>query len=66
MCSPYYSQWDKSDLDSWQGKDEKIEFSDTDLCHDDDDTNLDQNEGDDDEHCPRCANGCNYCLMCLL
>lgn len=21
MCGPYWSQWDKSDLDSWQGKD---------------------------------------------
>ena len=21
MCGPYWSQWDKADLDDWQGKD---------------------------------------------
>ncbi len=21
MCGPYWSQWDRADLDSWQGKD---------------------------------------------
>ena len=61
MCGPYWSQFDRSDLDSWQWKDYPghDEEDDTDLCQEKDDTNLDQ-----EDCCPRCSGGgCNYCLM---
>ena len=46
MTFAYWSQWDKSDLDSWQGKD----------LVEEDDTEMEQ------DCCPRCSgSGCNYC-----
>jgi len=60
MCGPYWSQWDSSDLDSWQGKDlvEHDEDEDIDVDHEEKD------EEEEDEGCPKCGGGgCNYCLM---
>ena len=57
MCGPYWSQWDSSDLDSWQGKDYP--------CHDEEEEiDCDSEEEDQEDGCPKCGGGgCNYCLM---
>jgi len=55
MTLAYWAQWDKSDLDSWMCKDVD---DDADLEQEKDDTNLHQ-----EDSCPRCSSGCNYCLM---
>lgn len=55
MSDPYWSQWDKADLDSWQGKD-------FDYDHDDDlDCIYDYEYEGADDHCP-CG---YYCFKCL-
>ena len=52
MCGPYWSQWDKSDLDSWMGKDypgwDEQEDPDVDV------------EVEPHEEC-----GCGNCMECL-
>ncbi len=56
MTTSYWTQFDQSDLDSWQGKE----------CHDDVDSDLEHKEVDTDlnQECPKCGGcGCNYCLM---
>jgi len=56
MCGPYWSQWDKSDLDSWQGKD-LVEEEDEDFDPDE----------DEEEECSCCCerNPCGNCMDCL-
>jgi hypothetical protein len=57
MCGPYWSQWDKADLDSWMGKD-LIEENES--CED--------SEYDDQEcSCLGCCshNPCGNCMDCL-
>lgn len=50
MCGPYWSQWDKSDLDSWQGKD---------LVEEEDDY-------EEEYSTPyRGCTGCHGCMDCL-
>ena len=62
MCGPYWSQWDRSDLDSWQGKDYPAH-------HEEDDTDLEHNEDDADleQECNCCCsrNPCGNCMDCL-
>jgi len=64
MTSAYWEQWDKSDLDSWQGKD-LVDEDDADLEHDEDDANLTEEEQEeaqawkDDPCCG--GRGCNSC-----
>lgn len=53
MCGPYWNQWDKEDLDSWQGKDI---FS--------DDYELDDEIELEEEYEDSCSCG-NYCFDCL-
>lgn len=57
MTSNYWSQWDKDDLDSWQGKD--IEYNDH-----DDDLDDDFEEEDPEEEKSGCTCG-YYCFDCL-
>ena len=46
MCGPYWRQWDKSDLDSWLGKDEVVE---------DDHEDVEEESSSSDEcDCGRC------------
>lgn len=55
MSSNYWSQWDQSDLDSWQGKD---------LVPEDDDEDYDE----DDDEAPEEEYGCScgyFCMDCL-
>lgn len=61
MTNAYWSQWSHSELMSMQGVEIDDERNDdTDLDHDEDDTNSGQ-----EDNCPRCSGGgCNYCLMC--
>jgi len=54
MCGPYWSQWDKADLDSWQGKDYEPDPED------------EPDEDDDIE--PEEEHGCScgyFCMDCL-
>lgn len=51
MCGPYWSQWDKSDLDSWQGKD--IE---------EDEEEIDDDIEPEIEHGCSCGYHCMDCL----
>jgi hypothetical protein len=53
MCGPYWSQWDKADLDSWMGKE----------SYQDDDDNRDEEECS----CLGCCshNPCGNCMDCL-
>jgi len=61
MSNAYWSQWSHSEIMSMHGVEIDDERDDdTDLDHDEDDTNLEQ-----EDSCPRCSGGgCNYCLMC--
>jgi hypothetical protein len=55
--SAFWAQWDHADLDSWQGKDWADHIPDDDdtyLEHDEDDTEMEQEEG--------CCSGCMSCL----
>lgn len=55
MSSSYWSQWDKSDLDSWQGKDYP--------GHDDEEEEIEDFEDEDceiEDGCG-CATGCMQC-----
>lgn len=54
MCGPYWSQWDKADLDSWLGKDYPGSEEEEDALEDEDDS------GDGRE----CSCG-NVCMDCL-
>lgn len=58
MCGPYWSQWDKADLDSWQG----IE-----PCQDDDEDDCHEERDEDDEECSYCCDRspCGNCMDCL-
>jgi hypothetical protein len=61
MCGPYWSQFSHGELMSMQGVeiDDPEYNDDTNLEHDEDDTNMEQ-----EDCCPRCSGGgCNYCLM---
>lgn len=53
MCGPYWSQWDKSDLDDWQGKLEDEDDCDVDL--------EDEDDPGDGRECS-CSSGCMDCL----
>lgn len=57
MCGPYWSQWDRADLDSWQGKDLVVEDEDEDFDEDRDDEDM-----DDEEQGCSCGNVCMDCL----
>lgn len=60
MCGPYWSQWDKSDLDSWQGIEPDQD--------DDEDDNHDDRYVDEDEcGCWGCCSHspCGNCMDCL-
>jgi hypothetical protein len=57
MTSAYWQQWDKSDLDSWQGKD--IDPPDDDEDFDDDDNDR---EAAEEEYGCTCG---YYCMDCL-
>jgi len=50
MCGPYWSQWDREDLDSWQGKDCE---EDEDLCEEELIVEMEKN----------CS--CSNCMYCL-
>lgn len=55
MSTAYWSQWDKKDLDSWQGKDFPLsDFDDLDI-----DFELDEEEEEES-----CSFGCQ-CINCL-
>jgi hypothetical protein len=54
----YWNQFDLEEINEMHGVENAvIEELDTDMDQDESDTNLNQNE------CPKCHNGCNYCLM---
>jgi hypothetical protein len=55
MSRAYWDQWDKADLDSWQGKD-LVEPDDEDIDCDDDDTEPEEEYG--------CSCG-YFCMDCL-
>lgn len=52
----YWSQFDKEELDAMHGIEE---FNDHDPCLYSDDEDIIE----DEEECPKCRGGCNYCLM---
>lgn len=57
----YWAQWDHTEILSLHGV-EPCDEEDTDLAHDECDTDLDEEE---EVYCRRCFDsGCNYCLMC--
>ncbi len=56
MTNPW-AEYSHAELMSVQG----VEI-DTDL--DQDDVDSDQDENLQDNECPNCTSGCNYCLMC--
>lgn len=53
MTSNYWSQWDKNDLDSWQGKDTK---------EDEDDDEFEEDNPEEEESDCSCG---YYCFDCL-
>lgn len=57
MTYAYWQQWDKGDLDSWQGKDIEPEDDDEDFSPDE----------DEEEECSCCCakNPCGNCMDCL-
>lgn len=59
MCGPYWSQWDRSELDSMQGKDLVVE--------EEDDIDFSPDEEEEDEECSCCCdrNPCGRCMDCL-
>lgn len=59
MCGPYWSQWDRSELDSMMGKDLVEE--------EEDDIDFSPDEEDEDEECSCCCarNPCGRCMDCL-
>jgi hypothetical protein len=56
MTYAYWQQWDKSDLDSWQGKDYPCEEEEVDVDYD-----------EPEEECLCCCsrNPCGNCMDCL-
>lgn len=57
MCGPYWSQWDKADLDSWMGKD----------TYQDDDQDDYYDDSEEECSCLSCCshNPCGNCMDCL-
>lgn len=58
MCGPYWSQWDKSDLDSWQGKDYPGHDEEDEIDYD-----VSDDEDEDDE--PRGCSAKHPCSNCM-
>lgn len=61
MTSNYWNQWDKSDLDSWQGKDYPGHDEEEDIDEDFDESDPEDEEIDEE---PGCSCG-YYCFECL-
>ncbi len=54
----YWNQFDTQEIKDILGIENDVSFS-----HEEDEIDLDQDDDHDDDHCARCTNGCNYCLM---